>query len=47
VAASYFYSDSYDDVPLLERVGTAIAVNPDARLRRKARASGWAITHWA
>jgi HAD superfamily hydrolase (TIGR01490 family) len=47
LAASYFYSDSYNDMPLLERVGAPIAVNPDARLRRKARASGWPIARWA
>jgi HAD superfamily hydrolase (TIGR01490 family) len=45
--ASYFYSDSYNDLPMLERVGTAIAVNPDARLRRLARRKGWAVQQWA
>jgi HAD superfamily hydrolase (TIGR01490 family) len=44
--ASYFYSDSFHDLPLLERVGTAIAVNPDARLRRHARRKGWAVHQW-
>lgn len=47
LAASYFYSDSYNDLPMLERVGTAIAVNPDARLRRHARRRGWATPQWA
>ena len=47
LAASYFYSDSYNDLPMLERVGTAIAVNPDARLRRHARRRGWATPRWA
>ncbi len=45
--ASYFYSDSYNDLPMLQRVGTAIAVNPDARLRRHARRNGWATASWA
>lgn len=45
--ASYFYSDSYNDLPMLERVGTAIAVNPDARLRRHARRRGWRVEQWA
>jgi len=45
--ASYFYSDSYNDLPMLERVGTAIAVNPDARLRRVAKKRGWRVEHWA
>jgi HAD superfamily hydrolase (TIGR01490 family) len=45
--ASYFYSDSYHDLPMLERVGTAVAVNADARLRRHARRRGWAAPRWA
>ena len=47
LAASFFYSDSYNDLPMLQRVGTAIAVNPDTRLRRHARARGWAVQQWA
>jgi HAD superfamily hydrolase (TIGR01490 family) len=46
LAASYFYSDSYNDLPMLERVGTAIAVNPDARLLRHARRHGWSTPRW-
>jgi HAD superfamily hydrolase (TIGR01490 family) len=45
--ASSFYSDSFNDLPMLERVGTAIAINPDARLRRHARKRGWAVHQWA
>ncbi|MBS4728641.1 HAD-IB family hydrolase [Mycobacterium sp. SM1] len=37
------YSDSYNDVPLLSIVGTAVAINPDARLRSVARERGWEI----
>jgi HAD superfamily hydrolase (TIGR01490 family) len=37
------YSDSYNDVPLLSLVGTAVAVNPDAQLRALARQRGWEI----
>jgi HAD superfamily hydrolase (TIGR01490 family) len=47
LAASYFYSDSYNDLPMLERVGTAVAINPDARLARHARRRGWRIRYWA
>ena len=47
LAASFFYSDSYNDLPMLERVGTAIAINPDARLRRLAQRRGWPMHHWA
>jgi HAD superfamily hydrolase (TIGR01490 family) len=38
-----FYSDSIYDLPLLEAVGTPVAVNPDIRLRRIARQRGWTI----
>jgi HAD superfamily hydrolase (TIGR01490 family) len=37
------YSDSYNDVPMLSLVGTAVAINPDARLRALARERGWEI----
>jgi len=47
LAASAFYSDSYNDLPMLERVGTAVAVNPDARLFRHARRLGWRVERWA
>ncbi|MER3400447.1 MAG: HAD-IB family hydrolase [Thermoflexus sp.] len=43
LARSYFYSDSYTDLPLLLRVGHPVAVNPDPRLRRLARRRGWPI----
>lgn len=37
------YSDSYSDLPMLRAVGTAIATNPDRRLRRFALSRGWPI----
>ena len=37
------YSDSYNDVPMLSLVGTAVAINPDADLRDVARERGWEI----
>jgi HAD superfamily hydrolase (TIGR01490 family) len=46
LASSYFYSDSYNDLPMLGRVGNPVAVNPDSRLRRHARARGWRIQQW-
>jgi HAD superfamily hydrolase (TIGR01490 family) len=39
--ASYAYSDSATDLPMLEAVGHPVAVNPDRELRRVARARGW------
>ena len=38
-----FYSDSINDLPLLERADAAVATNPDARLRAIASARGWRI----
>ncbi len=43
LAASYAYSDSESDVPMLEAVGHPVAVNPDATLARIARERGWDI----
>ena len=37
------YSDSHNDVPMLEAVGHAVAVNPDATLREAARDRGWDV----
>ena len=37
------YSDSANDIPMLELVGHPAAVNPDARLRAQARAAGWPV----
>lgn len=39
----YAYSDSSNDLPMLELVGNAVAVNPDAKLRDAARDNGWQI----
>jgi HAD superfamily hydrolase (TIGR01490 family) len=41
-----FYSDSFTDLPLLERVRDPVAVNPDVRLRRVARKRGWRVEKW-
>jgi HAD superfamily hydrolase (TIGR01490 family) len=43
LSASYFYTDSITDLPLLERVGHPVAVNPDLRLRRLASERGWPV----
>jgi HAD superfamily hydrolase (TIGR01490 family) len=40
---SYFYSDSINDVPLLERVTHPVATNPDPRLRAIAQERDWPI----
>jgi HAD superfamily hydrolase (TIGR01490 family) len=43
LAASYFYTDSISDLPLLEMVGHPVAVNPDPRLRHLAQKRDWPI----
>lgn len=41
--SSVFYSDSANDLPLLERVTHPVVVDPDDRLRETARARGWPV----
>jgi HAD superfamily hydrolase (TIGR01490 family) len=43
LAASYAYSDSESDLPMMRAVGNPVAVNPDAELEKVARAEGWRI----
>ena len=43
LSASYAYSDSESDLPMLSAVGHPVAVNPDAELERIARDRGWRI----
>lgn len=43
LAGSWFYSDSRNDIPLLERVENAVAVDPDEHLAAEAKARGWPI----
>jgi HAD superfamily hydrolase (TIGR01490 family) len=42
-SASWFYSDSHNDLPLLEQVTRPVAVDPDDTLRQAARARGWEV----
>ncbi len=46
LARSYFYTDSFSDLPMLERVGEPRVINPDPRLRRRAADLGWPIETW-
>jgi HAD superfamily hydrolase (TIGR01490 family) len=41
LAASYAYSDSLSDLPMLRAVGNPVAVNPDPPLAAIAREEGW------
>ena len=40
---SYFYSDSHNDLPLLELVDKPVAVDPDDILLARAREVGWPV----
>ncbi len=40
---SWFYSDSHNDLPLLEKVRHPVAVDPDPILRAEAEARGWPV----
>lgn len=43
---AYFYSDSRNDLPLLQLVSQPLAVNPDPVLQQYAEQSGWPILSW-
>ena len=44
--ASWFYTDSYSDLPMLLRVREKRVINPDARLRFAALRQGWEVQAW-
>jgi HAD superfamily hydrolase (TIGR01490 family) len=46
VGASWFYTDSYTDMPMLERVKNPVVINPDPRLKKAARDRGWRTEDW-
>ncbi|MEG3132763.1 HAD family hydrolase [Rouxiella sp. T17] len=46
LAHAIFYSDSHNDLPLLNLVGKPCVVNPDAILLQHARQAGWPIHAW-
>lgn len=43
LSGSHFYTDSHNDIPLLEEVERPVAVDPDERLARHAWEKGWPI----
>lgn len=43
LAGSFFYSDSHNDLPLLQRVENPVAVDPDETLRKLAEANSWPV----
>ncbi|MCK6373819.1 MAG: HAD-IB family hydrolase [Zoogloea sp.] len=42
-AKSSFYSDSHNDLPLMNKVGNPVAVDPDDTLRAHATGHGWPV----
>jgi len=46
LSSSTFYTDSYSDRALMERVGHPVAVNPDRRLAALAHRRGWEVVDW-
>lgn len=40
---TWFYSDSINDLPLLEKVSRPVAVTPDARLQQVAQSRNWPV----
>ena len=46
IERSTFYTDSITDLPLLERVGRPMVVNPDPKLRSLAKKKGWPVTYF-
>ena len=47
LAASYAYSDSMTDLPMLEVVGHPVVVNPDSDLAEIAEERGWEVREFA
>jgi phosphoserine phosphatase len=47
LAASWAYTDSYTDLPMLECVGHPVAVNPDRVLNRYAREHDFEVLHFS
>jgi HAD superfamily hydrolase (TIGR01490 family) len=47
LANSWSYSDSMSDIPMMEIVGNAVAVNPDAELATLSRSRGWPVVVFA
>jgi putative phosphoserine phosphatase / 1-acylglycerol-3-phosphate O-acyltransferase len=47
LSSASFYTDHIADLPLLEAVGTPVAVGPNRALAKVARARGWSIVHHA
>ncbi len=46
LSEAYFYSDSTEDLPLLEKVGNPVCVSPEPALAKIAHKNNWRISNW-
>lgn len=46
ISQSIAYADSTSDLPMLEAAGTAVCVNPEAKLLTIAKRRGWRVENW-
>ncbi|HEY4026219.1 MAG TPA: HAD-IB family hydrolase [Candidatus Dormibacteraeota bacterium] len=46
LAESFAYADAISDLPMMEKVGTPVVVNPDARLSQVGSQRGWRVERW-
>jgi HAD superfamily hydrolase (TIGR01490 family) len=46
LSLSFAYSDSHNDLPMLELVGIPVVINPDARLAAVAYSRGWPVVEF-
>ena len=43
---TWYYGDSITDLPVLNLVNHPVCINPDKKLRKRARLNGWEIKDW-
>jgi len=43
---SWYYGDSFSDLPVLDYVGNPVCVNPDKKLKKAAHNRGWKVLYW-
>jgi HAD superfamily hydrolase (TIGR01490 family) len=43
---SWYYADSYSDLPALGLTGHPVCINPDKKLRKAANEKGWKVLYW-
>ena len=47
LSKSFFYSDGYEDLPMLQAVAYPRPLNPDGKLEQEARLRGWPVRHFS